>query len=825
MTELCIRTYNFFVRHRIVYWTLLVVLFGFFGFFASRIQLEEDLSRLIPAAKNADGSTKLAFADLRIKDKTFLVFEGKKASTERIAEVCDAFVDSLMALDGHRSVGDVFSKVPEETLGEAIDYLSAHVPNFIDTSCYAGFDTLLTTAHARRQMEQNGRDLEGELGEAYPELIQQDPLGLRGVLRRQMGFMAQGGGSYHIKEGHFFVGDNTVCVAFLSPRYSAMDTGKGSRLFDEINQLIEQFRRACPDVAVSYHGTPASGYYNAKVIKHDLLLTVGGSLCLVLLLISLCYRRADTLPLLSLPVAFGALFALAMMFFLKGSFSLMALGMGAVILGVAFSYALHVYTHSRYVDNMPQLLREQVRPVCLGCITTVGAFVGLFFVKTELLRDFGLFAIFAILGTVAFTLFLLPPLLSLNKSGRTPDSFAWIERANNYPYHTNRWVMGSVVAIVAASVVAWVVRGTRFDADMHSLGYKSAEVSHSERLLQSKTYTGDKQRYFAASGRNMEEALANFAHLSRQLDSLQRAGLVKSYTHTDQLLVPLAIQQERIEAWRRYWDNRRLGAARSLIAATAPAAGLNAEGFKPFFDMATQGYRPDKLYEEDWLPKGWLSTLMERSKSGQWLCFTQVRCKNDSIHSRQSDYYRICDAVTGNPHQMVLDTYYYMTNALEGLNSDFNVLQWVSMLFVLVVLLVSCKFDLRATLVAFLPILLSWMVVLGVMAATNTAFNLVNVIISTFIFGMGVDYSIFVMSGLRSATAEGDALLRRHKTAIFFSAAILIITVGSMLLATHPAIRGVGFATLTGLVSAVVLSYTLEPALYNRICKAKKTPK
>ena len=72
------------------------------------------------------------------------------------------------------------------------------------------------------------------------------------------------------------------------------------------------------------------------------------------------------------------------------------------------------------------------------------------------------------------------------------------------------------------------------------------------------------------------------------------------------------------------------------------------------------------------------------------------------------------------------------------------------------------------------------------------------------------------MSGLVSP--EGNKL-QYHKTAILFSAAILIITVGSMLFAQHPAIRSVGFSTLVGLVSAVVLSYVVLPAIYRRIRK------
>ena len=35
---------------------------------------EEDIDKLMPSSKNEDGTTKLAFANLRIKDKTFLLF-------------------------------------------------------------------------------------------------------------------------------------------------------------------------------------------------------------------------------------------------------------------------------------------------------------------------------------------------------------------------------------------------------------------------------------------------------------------------------------------------------------------------------------------------------------------------------------------------------------------------------------------------------------------------------------------------------------------------------------------------------------------------------
>ena len=207
---------------------------------------------------------------------------------------------------------------------------------------------------------------------------------------------------------------------------------------------------------------------------------------------------------------------------------------------------------------------------------------------------------------------------------------------------------------------------------------------------------------------------------------------------------------------------------------------------------------------------------MEQTAAGSYLCFTSVRCANDSIRGKDTDYNRICDAIANEPNMMVLDTYYYTADGLNDLNNDFNILQWVSMAFVFVVLLLSFRFNLKYTLLGFAPILLSWLIVLGAMAIFQVRFNLINIIISTFIFGIGVDYSIFIMSGLiaQKAGEQQSKVLAYHKTAIFFSAFILIVTVTSMLFARHPAIQSVGFATLVGMVSAVVLSYVVQPAVF-----------
>ena len=828
MTEFCIKIYRFFRNHRAVFWVSMIALYAFFGYFASKIYLEEDINKLMPSSKNEDGTTKLAFANLRIKDKTFLLFEGKNgASVEHIAEVCDAFIDSLesrnAAMDStHQVIGNIFYRLPDDLMLDVIDYMSAHLPAYIDTSVYTRLEAMLTYPHMKLQMKANHDDLLSPVGSMFPELIQMDPVGLRGLLMEQMKPFTEGAaGSYKTLNGHFFVQDSTVCVAFVTPMYSATNTGQGSTLFRILNDQIEQFSASAPDVKISYHGTPASGFYNSWRIKSDLKGTIIGSLVLVLIFISICFRNYNTIPLLLLPVVFGTLFGLAAMYFIKGHFSLLALGIGAVVLGVALSYVLHIITHYKYISDPEQVLRDQVKPVCLGCLTTIGSFMGLIFIRTELLQDFGLFAAFAIVGTTFFSLVFLPQFLNPRKNKLNHHAFAIIDRINAYPFDRKKPLLFTILTAAVVCIGFYIAGGTQFDADMHNLGYKAESTSYSENLLRSKTHTGDKQKYFASSGATMEEAIENFEIMAAKLDSLQNIGLVKSYTHTNQIFVPLHVQQERIDAWKNFWTGERLQLVHDLINKTAPEAGLIPDAFSPFFEFATADYEPDALYEASIIPEGYQSTLMEQSYNDEYLCFTSVRCKNDSIHSKESDYNRICEAIVSSPNLLVLDTYYYTTDTLIQLNDDFNVLQWVSMLFVLIVLFFSFHFNIKHTLLGFMPILSSWLIVLGAMVIFDVRFNLINIIISTFIFGIGVDYSIFVMNGLIGGK-ENSRLLGYHKTAIFFSAFILIVTVSSMLFAEHPAIKSVGFSTLVGMISAVVISYVVQPAIFRMINKNKE---
>ena len=181
----------------------------------------------------------------------------------------------------------------------------------------------------------------------------------------------------------------------------------------------------------------------------------------------------------------------------------------------------------------------------------------------------------------------------------------------------------------------------------------------------------------------------------------------------------------------------------------------------------------------------------------------------------------VIEGLIDGPQSLVLEPFYYCRDLVRIVHDDFNTTLWISSLFVLLVLLIAFR-NIWVAVTAFLPMFLSWYVLQGLMALLDLEFNLINIVISTFIFGIGVDYSIFIMEGLlqQARTGEKDRLAS-HKVAIFFSALVLIIVVASLIFARHPSIRSIGLITLIGMLSTILMTYSLEPLMFRLLLKWK----
>ena len=100
------------------------------------------------------------------------------------------------------------------------------------------------------------------------------------------------------------------------------------------------------------------------------------------------------------------------------------------------------------------------------------------------------------------------------------------------------------------------------------------------------------------------------------------------------------------------------------------------------------------------------------------------------------------------------------------------------------------------------------------MGMAGIKFNIFNIIISSFITGLGIDYSIYIMQGLVQGFKSDNKSLLSYKTCILISVMISISGTGVLILAKHPALNSIALISIIGLLSVVLISYTFEPILF-----------
>lgn len=809
MHKVFVPLYRYFHSHKVLMYLIMAVTALVFLFFGLRLHFEEDISKLLPTS---DVESQLAFSSIQLKDKIYIQVTSadEPLSTDVLAERTEEFVNLLYEKDStSHLIANVLYKLEPETALNALDFVLGHIPSFIDTTAYHDFEKALEPEAIEKQMKVNYEQMMADETGDVTQAIMYDPLNLRDAVLGDV--LQSASGNFNLIDGQLFCPDSTVALAFLAPAFRSLDSKAANQFSQMLSTACEEFDASHPDVIVHAHGDPIGSVSNAGRIRSDLIVTVGISLVLILLLIGLCFKSFPFIWKLLLPILYGTAFSLACIYWIRGEMSLMALGLGAIVLGVAISYTLHVLIHHFFVGDPEKLLRDESTPVFLGCITTVGAFCSLLFTDSDLLRDFGMFASFALLGSTLFALIFLPHFLPSIKADSNSKTFRRISRINNLPFDKKPWILVLLAIIVVVGII--FSPKVKFDSDLRNLDYNSPEETVAEGLFNEKNNDGFYHLYFATVSKDVDEALEADKSLMVILDSLKKQDVVHSYTDIiPKLFVTQAEQERRIAAWNAFWTEERKNYAVAEVEKGANDYEIDPTMFDDFKDLLETDYEPASLMESGVVPDNLLGNFIECNADSQYMVFTDVSMRFD-----EKDI--ATDALVTNPKTFVLEPFYYCKSLVEVINDDFNIAVWISSLFVLLILLVSFR-NIITALLSFIPMVLSWFMVQGYMALIGLEFNLINIIISTFIFGVGVDYSIFITEGLLSQARTGNRdILTWHKAAIFFSAVILVIVVASLLFAVHPAIRSIGLSTLIGMASTIMISYALQPFAFWQLMK------
>ena len=149
----------------------------------------------------------------------------------------------------------------------------------------------------------------------------------------------------------------------------------------------------------------------------------------------------------------------------------------------------------------------------------------------------------------------------------------------------------------------------------------------------------------------------------------------------------------------------------------------------------------------------------------------------------------------------------------QGLSDNFDYIGIACSLIVFLFLWLSFR-SLPVALIAFVPMVLSWVWIIAIMRLFGLQFNIVNIILATFIFGQGDDYTIFMVEGLLHERRTGQTILPQFRQSIILSALIMLIGIGILVFAVHPAMHSLGVVTLIGMTVVLLMAVTIPPFLF-----------
>ena len=160
------------------------------------------------------------------------------------------------------------------------------------------------------------------------------------------------------------------------------------------------------------------------------------------------------------------------------------------------------------------------------------------------------------------------------------------------------------------------------------------------------------------------------------------------------------------------------------------------------------------------------------------------------------------------------------TTIINNLSDNFNYIGWACGFIVFFFLWFSLG-SIELALLSFLPMAVSWVWILGIMSLLGIQFNVVNIILATFIFGQGDDYTIFMTEGCQYEYAYRRKMLSSYKHSIIISALIMFIGIGALIIARHPALFALAEVTIIGMFSVVLMAYLFPPLIFRWLVYAK----
>lgn len=812
--KLILRIYDYLSRHAKILWTSLAACLGLFIFLILHLDFSEDISDFLPLG-TSDQEALSVYQNISGANRMYILFANPD-DADLTVEAIDFFTETVHSKDSLGWCEDLTAQFDMSQIMEVTDFVYDNIPYFLTEDDYERIDSLLALPdYVDGQMKKNLEMLMFPTSALTTSNMVRDPLSLFSPVLAQLQTSGQQM-NFEMYEGYIFTPDMSRAVAMLSSPFGNSETEYNSKMLSLLHESIDLMTEKYPEVKAHIVGGPEIAVGNASRIKKDSIIAIALSAILIVLLVAYSIGSFRNIMLIFLSIGWGWLFALGGMSLFGNQVSIIVIGISSVILGIAVNYPLHLIVHLNHVPDMKKAIKEIMLPLVIGNITTVGAFLTLIPLQSVALRDLGTFASLLLIGTIVFVLVYLPHMLKVKPeaehSGKVLEFLSRISPEKSKVFVICTLILTAVLAVFSIR--------TEFDSNMANINYMTdrqrEDMQYFQKLLSDSSKETVQNIYVLSSGTSFDEALKSNSLISPVIDSLKQTGAIISHKGVSQFLVSRAEQQARLEGWKMFTE-RHQDLLTEKLKESAAKNGFSPDAFSQFTGLISdKEYAPHDIGYFAPLTKMVLSQNVTKvDDTGLAYIVDIINVKPDRMEDIKSHFDNSFDVVG-------------MNSALsKNLSDNFNYIGWACSLIVFLFLWFSFG-RLELAIISFLPMAVSWIWILGIMALLGVKFNIVNVILATFIFGQGDDYTIFMTEGCQHEYRYRRPILSSYKSSIIQSALIMFVGIGTLIVSQHPAMKSLAEVTIIGMLSVVLMAYMIPPMTFRFLTekngKARRHP-
>ena len=799
MTRLYMIISGWLTCHRFLTLLIFLVLTAGLLFPVLGVKYRENITDFLPQGDNLSTVMEL-YSDISGANNIYAVVRSAEGGDiDRLLDGVDELVESLDTVD---CVSRVTARIDQDEYVGLMDSVYGIMPLLLTEADYDRIDSLLATdGYIADKLADDYRMLLTPTSGMISQYLSRDPLALFSPVMERLRNAAPNGG-YTTVDGYILSDDSLSAFIKIETNLPPNETSRAARLISRLEEIgAEAGSRS--GVEVLFTGSQVIGVENARCIKRDSLWSVAVAVSVVLVLLFYVFRSWRNILLIFVTVGWGWLFALSAVALGKDEMSIIVIGIASVMLGIAINYPLHMIDTLSESENRNRALKSIVAPLVVGNITTVGAFLCLVPIEAPALSDLGLFGSMLLIGTILFTLFFLPQLVKIRNRGNVASHRVLDVIAARVLGHNNKLF---IVIVLLTLLLAFFIPSRLFDPDLRHINYLSDSQQRLFDDMQEsigRNVESGNLLYIVSSGVDEMEMLDNQESINSAVDSV----LGRHVDGQFRLVAGSAGRGQRLARWKNVVE--RFAVLRPDYERAVADIGFGCGAFHHVNEVLEKNYDALGDCGYDVLYQTVLQGDVSRGKDRVSIV-RRVVVDDDDVR-RSLEELRL-------PGMLLFDMDTISNSMTVRLIDNFNYIATACGFIVFIFLWLSMG-RIELAVISFLPMAISWVWIFGFMGITGMQFNIVNIILATFIFGQGDDYTIFITEGLCYEYAYGRPVVNKYKTGILVSALLMLAGIGVLAFATHPAMKSLGEITVVGMLSVLLMASVLPGGVFGFITR------